>query len=58
MIFVLIVCADVAVAAVQALIDSAALNAIAVAQAAAEQSQGLRQAPESAPLSPEGALMW
>lgn len=52
------VCADVAVSAVQALIESDAINPSNMAHAAAEQSLGLRQSLEVTPLSSEKALMW
>ena len=52
------VCADVAVSAVQALIEANAVNPVAMAHAPAEQSLGLRQSPDHTPLSSEEALVW
>jgi len=48
----------VAVSAVQALIEANAVNPVAMAHAAAEQSLGLRQSPDDTPLSSEEALVW
>ena len=50
--------AEVAVLVMKALIESAAIDPQAMAHVAAEQSQGLRQAPGQVPLSPEEALEW
>lgn len=50
--------AGVAGLAVQFLITSAAINPQAMAQSAAEQSQGLRQGPQGGLLTPEEALVW
>ncbi len=47
-----------AVSAVQALIEANAVNPVAMAHAAAEQTQGLRQSPDDTPLSSEEALVW
>ncbi|DBA76941.1 TPA: hypothetical protein ACH3X1_009536 [Trebouxia sp. C0004] len=49
---------DVAVSAVQALIEANAVNPVAMAHAAAEQTLGLRQFPDDTPLSSEEALVW
>ena len=47
-----------AVSAVQALIEANAVDPVAMAHAAGEQSQGLRQSPDDTPLSSEEALVW
>lgn len=47
-----------AVSAVEALIEANAVNPIAMAHAAAEQTLGLRQSPDDTPLSSEEALVW
>lgn len=55
---ILSVCADVAVSAVEALIESEALSPVAMAHSAAEQYLGLRRSPEGTVLSSEEALLW